>query len=465
MKTERIFEAIETASGLIARLDARISATPWAEAWHIRSTFYAAEKLAAVDGTPTQSGDIVRLMMSAPLPSPDAYLPATIGFGHWRRCLARMQFTEATERLLGRSVSPSQAAAETQTDWDWEDALSPAVRKAVASQAGQIETVDSYALEVSENALIKMRAYDAPGSAYHSLAKALREAIRVDPDPDYFKRIHRLRLKFETDVRDHYAFKGNSPSPPDVDQAAEFLASVNWDRKPHLGACFSVVPDRLQEMGLTENRLSCLTGATKRLGFERRLDDRAFVSFLNQLAEDAKAGLAIFDDLETQMRSFSRAFKIRFDKNSPLPLILYSFLVLPAISSPWLQRSLDLLPGVTNKNLKQLEALNLIVQWERSSSGAGRPTIFWAGGELTDAFRTASIARARQRGSGAIALPSPAEMLRRYADLDVSIPMAIVYDRHEKELIDLDKLYGRFFDRNWLKNRSSRKLAESENEA
>lgn len=62
MKTERIFEAIETASGLIARLDARISATPWAEAWHIRSTFYAAEKLAAVDGTPTQSGDIVRLM-------------------------------------------------------------------------------------------------------------------------------------------------------------------------------------------------------------------------------------------------------------------------------------------------------------------------------------------------------------------------------------------------------------------
>src|SRR3546814_3656299 len=61
----------------------------------------------------------------------------------------------------------------------------------------QVETVDSYALEVSENALNKMRAYDAPGSVYHSLAKALREAIRVDPDPEYFKRIHMLRIKFE----------------------------------------------------------------------------------------------------------------------------------------------------------------------------------------------------------------------------------------------------------------------------
>lgn len=465
MKTEKIFEAIETASGLIARLDARISATPWAEAWHIRSTFYAAERLAAVDGTPTRSGDIVRLMMGAALRSPDAYLPATIGFGHWRRCLARMQFTEATERLLGRAVSPSQAAAEAQSDWDWEDTLSPAVRKAIASQAGQVETVDSYALEVSENALAKMRAYDAPGSAYHSLAKALREAIRVDPDPGYFKRIHMLRMKFERDVREHPTFKRNAPSPPEADRAEEFLASVNWERKPHLGACFSVLPDRMKEMGLTDNRLSCLTGSTKRLGFERRLDDRAFVSFLNRLTEDAKAGLAIFDDLEVQMRAFGRAFKIRFDKNSPMPLILYSFLVLPAVSSPWLQRSLDLLPGATNKNLKQLEALKLIAQWETSSTGVGRPTTFWSGGELTAAFRTASIARARQRGSGGITLPSPAEMLRRYADLDVSIPMAIVYDRHKKELIDLDKLYGRFFDHNWLKNRSARKLAESQNEA
>src|SRR3546814_2728419 len=120
MKSERIYAAIEEASGLIARLDARISVTPWAEAWHIRATYQAAERLAAIDGTPTRSGDILGLMMSSALPSPEAYLPATIGFGHWRRCLARMQFSDVTERLLGRSVSPSQAAAEAQAAWDYE---------------------------------------------------------------------------------------------------------------------------------------------------------------------------------------------------------------------------------------------------------------------------------------------------------------------------------------------------------
>src|SRR3546814_14063992 len=51
----------------------------------------------------------------------------------------------------GRSVSPSQAAAEAQADWDYEDTLSPAIRKAIASQRDQEETVDTYALAVAEN--------------------------------------------------------------------------------------------------------------------------------------------------------------------------------------------------------------------------------------------------------------------------------------------------------------------------
>src|SRR3546814_18204829 len=108
-----------------------------------------------------------------------------------------MQFTDVTERVLGRSISPSQAAAEAQADWDYEDTLSPAIRKAIASQRDQEETVDTYALAVAENALKTMRAFDEPGSKYHGLAKALKNAIRVDPDPEYFTRIHRLRLKFE----------------------------------------------------------------------------------------------------------------------------------------------------------------------------------------------------------------------------------------------------------------------------
>src|SRR3546814_9376453 len=60
----------------------------------------------------------------------------------------------------------------------------------------------------------------------------------------------------------------------------------------------------MQEMGITRTRLSCITGATKRLGFERRLDDRAFVGFLKQLALDASSGLDLLDDLELQMGDF-----------------------------------------------------------------------------------------------------------------------------------------------------------------
>src|SRR3546814_5988623 len=76
---------------------------------------------------------------------------------------SRMQFSDVTERLLGRSVSPSQAAAEAQADWDYEDTLSPAIRKAIASQRDQEETVATYALAVAENALKTMRAFDEPG--------------------------------------------------------------------------------------------------------------------------------------------------------------------------------------------------------------------------------------------------------------------------------------------------------------
>src|SRR3546814_9688659 len=56
----------------------------------------------------------------------------------------------------------------------------------------------------------------------------------------------------------------------------------------------------------TRNRLSCITGATKRLGFERRLDDRAFVGFLKQLALDASSGLDLLDDLEQIGRASCR---------------------------------------------------------------------------------------------------------------------------------------------------------------
>src|SRR3546814_20646500 len=110
---------------------------------------------------------------------------------------SRMQFSDVTERLLGRSVSPSQAAAEAQADWDYEDTLSPAIRKAIASQRDQEETVDTYALAVAETALKTMRALAEPGSQYHGLANALKNAIRGYPDQEYFTQITYIRLQYD----------------------------------------------------------------------------------------------------------------------------------------------------------------------------------------------------------------------------------------------------------------------------
>src|SRR3546814_4971623 len=97
----------------------------------------------------------------------------------------------------------------------------------VCSSDLQEETVDTYALAVAENALKTMRAFDEPGSKYHGLAKALKNAIRVDPDPEYFTRIHRLRLKFEADVRNRYASQGNPHYPPGVDRADRKSTRLN----------------------------------------------------------------------------------------------------------------------------------------------------------------------------------------------------------------------------------------------
>src|SRR3546814_14274849 len=96
---------------------------------------------------------------------------------------------------------------------------------------------------------------------------------------------------------------------------------------------------------------------------------------LKQLALDASSGLDLLDDLELQMGAFGRAFKARFDQRSPLPLMMYAFLILPAVSSSWLQQSLDLLAGVTNKNLKHLEEEKVIVQWRSEERRVGKECV------------------------------------------------------------------------------------------
>lgn len=458
MKADTILAALEVTAQLIARLDARISATPLAEAWQVRACFLAAERLAAVDGTPTRSGDILGLMMDAPLPSPAAYRPATIGFGHWRRCMARIQFGELASRLLGRSVPPALAAEEAQLDWDIADTLPPAARR-VFEQSREEESVDAYALAVSERALDQLRRFDAPGSVFKSIAEAMKLAIRVDPDPDYFERIYDFRRRFEADVAERM---GPLPSPAGQNPAKELIASIKWEKTAHLGACFAVLPDRLQEMGLTANRLSCLTGATKRLGFEGRLDDRAFIGFLRQLTVDARAGLALLDSLESLLGRFGRSSATKFDPRSPLPDILYAFLVLPAVDVSWLEKMLGLKERVTFKLVKRLADGGLISHWGDRKVGIGeghgsRSVRLWGAASFEKDFNRSIKRRGGWVKPGLGSATTPAEMLNRHRDIDVSIPMSIVYARFDNELIDLDQQFGRFFERKQPKNRASRK--------
>lgn len=453
-KPDRIYAALEEASALIARLDARISASSLAEAWQVRATFLAAERLAEIDRTPTRSGDILGVMMGAPLPSPEAYRPAMVGFGHWRRCMARIAFSDIADRLLGRTPSPTQVAIEAQSAWDMEDDLPFAARQALARQPAETETVDSYALNVSQRALEQLRGLETTGSRFWSLAEGLKQAIRYDPDPGYFDRIWPVRQRFEAEARARR--KGPLPSPGDADPVEDFISSVDWDKKSHLGACFAVVPDRLQDMGLCANRLSCLTGATRRLGFEGLLDERSFHGFLSQLAQEARSGLALLDGLEGQLAELGRSAATKCDPRSPLPKILYAFLLLPVVDSPWLQSALQLQENVTSKHVKRMADAGLIVAWgERAVSGVGRvgrPITLWSAARLQDDFVKTGRRRSSwvRPGVGPI---DPAELLQRNRDIDVSIPMSIVYARFDDELADLDKLFGRFFDREWLKNR------------
>lgn len=456
MKPAALMTALEDTALLIARLDTRLSASPLAEAWQVRACFLAAETLAAIDGTPTRSADIVGLISDTPLPSPANYRPATVGFGHWRRCLARVELSDLASRLVGRTLTARAQAAEKQADRDFEKTLPAAARRGHAAT----DEIDRYAQQVSDRALRILREQDdgALGSRFRQLALALQAAIRIDPDPDFFKRIYWVRREFEAQTRARAAeANGPHPSPADpVEQAEDFLTSVAWEKQPHLGACFAVVPDRLQDVGITTSRLSCLTGATRRLGFEGRLDDRAFRGFLRQLAQEARAGLALLDSLEQVAAQFANSSKTRFDARSRLPEILYAFLLYPALDTVWLQTTLDLEERVVQKFVKRLAQMGLITHWsQRRPRGEGvRAVRVWTAARFADDFTLALRRQAADARPGRGMTISPAEMLERHRDVDIRVPMSVVFARFETEMVDIDRAFGRLFGSRQSKKRT-----------
>jgi len=453
MWSDGILASLEDATQLIARLDTRISASPLSEAWQVRACFYAADTLAAIDGTPTRIPDILGLLTGTNLPHVSNYAPALAGFGHWRRCMARVELTDLASRIVGRTLTTSAQAAEHQADWDLEEKLPAAGRKTMLTGTGF--DLDEYAWQVSERALRHMRESEVAGARLWSAAKQLQTAIRVDPDPDFFERVHYVQQDYEAQIRARAAkLKRALPSPADdgklaqiEEQVRSLLTDVRWEKQSHLGACFSVLPDRLQEMGVTANRLGCLTGATKRLGFEGRLDERAFRGFLNQLSQDAQAGLAILDTLEALLSQFAGAPETKFDARSQLPEILYAFLLFPAVDAVWLQTALHLQERVVQKFIKRLADGKLVAHWSerRPEDPGSREVRLWTAAIFKQAYELALHRQARPSPPSRPTL-GPAEILTRARDVDLSVPMSTVFQRFENEMLDIDREFGRFFN-------------------
>lgn len=481
MWSNKVLAALEEVSHLIGRLDARISLSPLAEAWQIRSCIMAAESLAAVDGTPTRSGDIAGLLLEAPLASPSAYGPAHAGLAHWRRSMARVDLSELAARLVGRNPAPNAAIAEMEADWEIEEELPAALRG--TSRGTLLDDIDAFAREVGDRAVEIMRARQGNGAALIGLASAVQQAVRMDPDPDYFERVERRRREFVATAKAEAEMrKASLPSPasarePELADKRKaqidawrdgFLREEIWNKPRHLGSCYAVIPDRLQELGLTSNRLSCLTGATKRLGFEARLDDRALLGFLRQMAAEARAGLALLDALESAMAKLGRSEETKFDTRSPFPNVLYAFLLLPAVDPGWLRVSLEIEERLMRKLMKRLTDAALVVHWadsKRSSlDGQGtRDAKLWMIAGFEKEYDLSLRRTAKPAKSNMLPIDAAA-MLARHRDIDVSKPMAMVYERFDQDIIDIDREFGAFFDRRWWKNRPPRMSVEAKNQ-
>ena len=166
----------------------------------------------------------------------------------------------------------------------------------------------------------------------------MQQAVRMDPHPDYFERVERLRREFTAQANETAVAKKEAlPSPANAKEAEELdrrriqidearhkvLEKVTWEKgRHHLGSCYALAPERLREPGLTQNRLSCLTGATKRLGFQGRLDDQALVGFFRQMAQDARADLALLDSPEELVAMLATFEATEFGKRSAMPEVL-----------------------------------------------------------------------------------------------------------------------------------------------
>lgn len=445
MGRDDLIEAVGEASAAIARLDVRVSLSPLREAWQVRASARAAIALSSIDGRPVREADLVAMMSGAALPHASSYLGAGIALAWWQRVLGRVELSDATQLLVGRRTTRTRRAAEDQAEWDGESALSAAARRTLGNSLSMRHELeeDRWAERGRMRALEAMR---GAGDGLPSIALGLRDALSIDRDPARHGRVHDLagivarqaeeRLVIETAGMDDDVVRARRDAMDDM------LSSLDWEAPRGLGEAHMAVADRLAEIGSTQTRLSILTGATKRIAVERRGDARAVAGFLRSLSGEATDGLALLAALEATVASWSRTPGLVADRRSSLPDVLWAFLVLPVVDTGWIGDACDLDQRVVQKFVKRLADAGAIEPWaERTAEGLigrGSSLRLWvARGFAKELARH----EARSRLPPAARL-SFAQVMDRSADQAGFAPMAEVFARHDREMVEIAQAFG-----------------------
>jgi len=450
MGRDDLIEAVERASAAIARLDVRVSLSPLREAWQVRAAARAAIALSSIDGRPVREPDLVAMMSGATLPHATSYLAAGIALAWWQRVLGRVDLSEATQRLVGRRVTRARRAAEEQAEWDGEDALSPAARRALGNTLWRSPGVDDDRW-AERGRMLAMDAMRAAGAGLPAIAAGLRDALAVDRDPARHARVHDLaqivRRQAEARLEADVAGMESGIAQSRRDAVDDMLSSLDWEAPRGLGEAHMAVADRLVETGTTSVRLSILTGATKRVAVERRGDDRAVAGFLRVLAREADEGLALLAALEATVAAWSRTPGLVADRRSSLPDVLWAVIALPVVDAGWIGEACDIEARVVQKFVKRLSDAGAIEPWaeRRTEDGMGRGAslrLWVARGFADDLARRE--ARIRMPPTARLAF---ADVVDRSVALGELAPMAEVFARHDREMVEIGEAFGHLWPR------------------
>lgn len=428
----------------------RVSLSPLRDAWQVRAAARAAIALAAIDGRQVRDADLVGMMSGAALPVASSYLGAGTALAWWQRAVGRADLSETTQLLVGRRVTKARRAAEDQAEWDGEDAMSKGARRALGNMMMDRGLVDGDRLAEAAR-LRALAAMRAAGAGLPAIARGLRDALSEDPDPRRHGRVHELSVLVARQAEERLladsAGLGADVVAARRDALDDMLASLDWEAPRGLGEAHMAVADRLVETGASSIRLSILTGATKRVAVERRGDVRATCGFLRVMAREASDGLVLLSALESTVAAWASTPGIVSDARSSLPAVLWAVLVLPVVDAGWIGEACDLEPRVVQKFLKRLADAGAIAPWaDRVPDGSmGRVSSvrLWVARVFAD-----ELARHETRAR----LPAKARLaftdaLSRSAGLSSFAPMAEVFARHDREMVDIDAAFGRLWRR------------------